>query len=370
MRIGFDAKRALYNKSGLGNYSRNLLNALAEYYPSNDYFLYSPAIKNHIFGGAESKFVLRSPTNLFGRVFKRVWRTRGITGMSSKDNISIFHGLSSELPLSIRRSGMKSVVTVHDLIYVRFPGLYRVIDRQFYLRKTKYACEVADVVVAISEQTKTDLINFLGVSPDKIRVIYQGCNPEFSKAFSPDEKKAIRTKYGLPDKFLLYIGTIEERKNLLNLVKAISLLKEKIPLVAIGRKTSYFKKVNDFIHREELPIIFPEGVSGSELPAFYQMASCFIYPSLFEGFGIPVLEALVSGTPVITSKGACFSEAGGPGSFYIDPHNPNEIAEATARILSDSDLYNKTVKLGYKYSERFSNEKIANDYMELYRSVT
>jgi glycosyltransferase involved in cell wall biosynthesis len=223
----------------------------------------------------------------------------------------------------------------------------------------------------LRKKTKNDLVRYLNISPDKISVIHQGCNPYFWNKYSNDYQNEVRTKHNIPERYLLYVGTVEERKNLLGLVKALDIKNIRIPLVVIGRKVDlYYQKVQSYISSHKLNnIIFLGHVSTQELPVIYQNAECFIYPSLFEGFGIPILEALVSGTPVITSKSGCFAEAGGPGSLYIDPYNPEEIGEAVLRVTNSKELRDKMITIGADYANNFKDDIIANTYMKLYHSL-
>ncbi|MFO7754725.1 MAG: glycosyltransferase family 1 protein [Bacteroidales bacterium] len=370
MIIGFDAKRAFFNRSGLGNYSRNLLSSFFRYYPENGYILYSPAARGMIEFAGPDNYTLRTPEKAIHRIFPSLWRSRGISRQIVSDSPDIYHGLSSELPRSLPVN-IKKLVTVHDLIYMRYPQLYSPADRNIYYLKTRHACSSADQIIAISEQTKTDIMNFTGTDAGKITVIYQDCHPSFRVKAEEETKEALRKKYSLPDNYLLYVGTIEERKNLLSVVRALHTGGIDMPLVAIGRKTSYYRKVKAYINNNNMHnIIFPAGVENGELPALYQMASCFIYPSVFEGFGIPVIEALVSGVPVITSKGSCFSEAGGPGSVYIDPHDHEELSEAITKIISNRGIAEKMITEGKEYSRKFRAELIAGHYINLYRSLS
>lgn len=371
MRIGFDSKRAFFNKSGLGNYSRNLLNALSKYYKENDYYLFTPKVKDRIHIEREEQYNLIGPEKIHHKVFNSYWRTKTISGLLKSNRIEIYHGLSNELPLDIHKSEVKSVVTIHDLIFLRFPLLYKRIDRFFYLKKSTYSCRVAHKIIATSEQTKMDIVNFLNIEPSRIEVIYQGCNPIFFCGITNHLKDQIREKYQLPEDFLLYVGTIEKRKNLLNLIKAKFNHHIDLPLIVIGRKTDYFNLVNKYIETNRVKnIIFLDKVLNEELPSIYQMATCFVYPSLFEGFGIPILESLVSGTPVITSRDGCFSEAGGPDSIYIDPLDPEEIGNALNQLLSDKKLYERMVVNGLKYARNFTEEIVASNHINLYGSLT
>jgi glycosyltransferase involved in cell wall biosynthesis len=369
--IGFDAKRAFYNSSGLGNYSRNLLMALVKTEPGNSYYLYSARSKNRIKMGNEERFFFVEPKAAIFKFISSVWRSKYIINDIISQKIDIYHGLSQELPVGIEKSGVKSIVTVHDLIFIRYPEFYSPVDRKIYYWKLVHACRVSDQIIAISEQTKSDLVQFLNIPPDKINVIYQGCNPCFWDKYTDEFSAKVRMKFNLPDKYLLYVGTIEERKNLFCLVKAIHAKGIKLPVIVIGRKVDpYFRTIQDFIKAHDLNnFIFPENVLNIELPVIYQNAECFIYPSFFEGFGIPVLEALVSKTPVITSKATCLAEAAGPGSIFIDPFDYEELGEAIQMVINDKELRNKMISAGTDYSKMFSDEAVVKSYMKLYNSL-
>ena len=369
--VGFDAKRAFYNHSGLGNYSRNLLNSLIKNYPGNSYYLFTPETKNRVNIENEESYRLIEPKPFIFRQLSSLWRVSYIKNDISNNKVQIYHGLSQELPVGIQKTGVKSVVTVHDLIFLRFPEFYNPIDAKIYYWKLAHACRVADHIVAVSNQTKNDLVRFLMIPPEKISVIYQGCNPIFWKSFKKETLQDVRIKYNLPDRYLLYLGTIEERKNLLGIVKAMHLKNISIPLVVIGRKVDgYFQKVLNYISVNKISnVIFTERISSQDLPGIYQNAECFIYPSFFEGFGIPLLEALVSGTPVITSRRGCFAEAAGPGSIYIDPYSPEEIGEAIIKVISKKEIRDEMIKVGYEYARNFKEENISKKYIKLYRDL-
>ncbi len=179
MRIGYDAKRAYYNFSGLGNYSRNIIQLMCRYYPANDYYLYTPGIREGTGDFPPEGVTLRTPSTIFTKKFTSLWRTAGLSKELAGDRLDLYHGLSNELPLNIARTGIRSVVTIHDLIFIRFPGLYPRIDRGIYKQKLRYAVKTADRIIAISEQTRRDLMEYAGASAAKISVVYQSCNPAF-----------------------------------------------------------------------------------------------------------------------------------------------------------------------------------------------
>lgn len=374
MKIGFDAKRAVYNLTGLGNYSRTLVRGLATQYPNDEFFLYSP-------GQAENPRLdflknlpnahLMVPRGIYKGALKGIWRSLGICGDIRRDRIEVFHGLSNELPFGISRVRAAKVVTIHDLIFKRYPHYYPALDRRVYDFKSRYACRHADAVVAVSEQTKHDIMEYYGIAAGKIEVIYQSCDASFTHAVGESEKSEVRSRYNLPAQYVLYVGSIEERKNLLGLVKAISLLRKShdLFLVAIGRGTSYLDKVTSYLNSSGMSdrVQIRLDVSFCDFPAIYQMAQVFVYPSQFEGFGIPIIEALWSKTPVITSRGGCFAESGGPASMYVSPDSPEEIGAALTKVLGDSNLRAKMIGTGYAHAQRFREEIVIRQMMELYR---
>jgi glycosyltransferase involved in cell wall biosynthesis len=374
MNIGFEAKRFFTNYTGLGNYSRFVVDALSAHNAEHHYYLFTPrgAVNNEVSAILNRPGVaVIKPGGLY-RAVPSIWRTWGVSLNSHIKSLDIFHGLSQELPFNLPRK-IKKVVTVHDLIFYRFPQFYHAADVVIYKAKVKSACERADKIIAISNQTAQDLIDFLNINPSKIEVVYQGCHPNFKRVITEQEISEVKKRYNLPDQFILNVGTIEERKNLLVLIEAFALLPKelRIPLVVIGRLTDYYQRV---VSRAKTlgvldEIIFLTHASFSDFPAFYKGSTVFVYPSLFEGFGIPLVEAITSGAPVITSQGSCFQEAAGADAIYIDPKNPQELASRLKDILSDAKLRSRMVEKSALYIRKFEPAEIASMLMRLYNSL-
>lgn len=370
MKIGFEAKRVFHNRTGLGNYSRDLIRILNTYYPDNDFLLYNPKRANqNLFSYSSEKIEEKLPQSVFHQKFYNLWRQNGVIKDLKKDDIQIYHGLSGELPFGIDRQKIKTVVTIHDLIFLRFPEFYSFFDKNIHFLKFKHAAKTADLVIAISEQTKKDIVDFLEIDPKKIKVIYQGCHEAFKKEYTQEQIRIVLKKYDLPESFILNVGTIESRKNILSVIKAIKRIDTH--LVVVGSKTNYFKKIDEYLtkHKMTSKVIFLKGLSVEELAILYQEAQLFVYPSLFEGFGIPIIEALYSKTPVITSINGCFSEAGGPHSIYVDPTNVREIGFQINRVLKDKNLSQQMIEKGFEYVQKFNDEIIAKQVFELYQSL-
>ena len=371
MRIGFDAKRFFHNSRGLGNYSRDTVRVLSEFYPENHYFLFNPKEKHRVNATIPPNGTEILPLSFFAKKIPSLWRSRLICDDIKKQRIDVFHGLSQELPIGIKRTGAKSVVTFHDAIFMRYPELYSRIYRETFIIKNQYACNVADRIIAISEQTKRDIIQFFDVDERKIDVVYQGCNAIFRNPISEEQKRDVRKAYDLPESFLLIVGAIEKRKNAKLIVEALHRKSIDIPLVIVGKATDYLSEINGAIQQYEMQkqVLFRHDVSTADLPALYAAAEVFVYPSIFEGFGIPVLEALNTGTPVIASRGTCFEETGGDAALYIDPYNADELGDAIERVLSDSALRQQMITEGKKHADNFTDEKIALQLMGVYKSM-
>ena len=373
MRIGFDAKRAFLNNTGLGNYSRDTIRVLSHYYQNNKYFLYTPKEAENSrlsFLKNRTNILIRTPQSLINKALKAYWRSISIVRDLFNNKIDIYHGLSNELPLGIEKTSLKTVVTIHDLIFIRYPLLFRTIDRKIYYRKFKSACNRANKIIAVSQQTKQDIIDFFLIPEEKIEVVYQGCNKVFQDKISKNIKQETLAKYNLPENYLLYVGSIEARKNLLTLLKSLKELPEQ-KLVVIGNGKAYKIKCLRFIAEHNLSnrVAFLNELTLEEMAAIYQSAQLLVYPSVFEGFGIPILEALFSRIPVITSKGGCFSEAGGSTTKYINPLSVNEMKEAILEIQNSTELQKQMIAKGFEYAQNFRDEKIAINLMEVYKGL-
>lgn len=371
MIIGYDAKRALFNNTGLGNYSRWLVKVMATHFTENEYLLYTPKAPENRHYNKLYKLPHTQIITPKGKFRLPLWRSKGIVANLQADGVQLYHGLSHELPLGIKHTGIKTVVTVHDVIIMRYPQYFGWANRFIYKSKLQYACKAADKIIAISQKTKDDLVELLQVDAAKIEVIYQGCDPAFRFNQSDAQRALVKKKYNLPKRYVLTVGTIEERKNLLLLVKALLHTKSSIPLIVAGKPTAYTEQVKQFINTNNLNnrVVFLHEVSFDELPALYQLATLFVYPSRYEGFGIPVLEALNSGVPVIAATGSCLEEAGGPDSLYVNPDDEQDLAKKISRVWNSPALRQQMITKGFEYAHNFDDEKLAGKLMQLYQNT-
>lgn len=367
IRIGFDAKRLFCNNTGLGNYSRSLVANLQLEYPNDEYVLFSPKLRRN---SDTEPFFSEDFERIYPGKLAPFWRTKFIVNDIKKADLDIYHGLSHELPVGIDNADCKSIVTIHDLIYKFHPEDFSAIDRKIFDLKFKYSCKHADKIIAISNSTKLDLMMHYEVPEDKIRVLYQSCDDRFKRPTSTAKCEEVRKKYNLPKHFLLSVGSVITRKNILSAVKAMEQLKGiiNLPLVIVGGGGAYLETVKAYIKQKGLEdvIIFPPYVSNEDLPALYQMTRIFIYPSRYEGFGIPLIESLWSKTPVITTRLSSLPEAAGDGAWYCDPDKPETIAEGIVRLCTSPDYYKTLMNDGFRHVQQFSTETTTRKLYTLY----
>ena len=368
MTIGFDAKRLFHNKTGLGNYSRTLVRNLHRYFPEHTYHLFAPtpSLNDAFFN--KPTFTIHQN----GKMPAALWRSKGQVKLWKKEGIQIYHGLSNEVPFATT-DATATVVTIHDLIFKTLPSTYSLVDRQLYHLKVKSSCQKATAIVAISQHTKKDLCQYYGISPDRIQVIYQAVQDVFYEVATQEKviKSALLDE--LPDEYFLCVGTLEERKNQLQLLKAWQQLEStyQLPIVLVGSGKSYGTQLKKFAHQNKIPVIFLEHITSTiDLIAIYQQAILFIYPSLYEGFGLPIVEAQLAGVPVIASNTSSMTEASGPATALINPTNTASLVEAIQLLLADQDGNEQRIIEGRKFVLRtFHPELLSAQMVSLYEKL-
>lgn len=370
--VGFDGKRAVRNMTGLGNYSRLVVESLSRAYPRMQLRLYSPS------DGDSPRFnkvkalpnvSLRTPKRGEARLGGSVWRTFSIPSLLRAEGVALYHGLSNELPLNIASCGIPSVVTIHDVIYRRLPYCYKKIDRAVYDFKYGRSCRNATRIIAVSECTKRDIMEYYGIAEEKIDVVYQGCDDIFKTRHSAGEIAAVKKKHGLTAPYIIQVGSIERRKNAMLSVQSLNALPKEMELVLVGRGTAY---LNELEKTGRSLGVWPRvrvlsDVPFAELPLLYQGASAAVYPSRYEGFGIPVLEALCSRIPCVAATGSCLEEAGGDGALYVNPDNARELGNLLNQLLADTALRTRQIEAGLLHARRFDNREIPGRIMAVYR---
>lgn len=376
MIIGYDAKRIVSNATGLGSYGRTLVNSLSNVAEQHDWHirLYAPSegvsgLRNQVAESSRVQYVY--PSAAQPSFLRSYWRSKGIVKQLKNDHVDLYHGLSGELPFGISRSGIRSVVTIHDLIFMRHPEYYNPIDVWFYKRKFYAACREADRIIAISECTKRDIVSLGNVDAKRIEVVYQSFGNQFLRNISESEMQTVHAEYDLPPRYVLFVGTVEERKNALLIAKAMQYLPNDISLVIVGRQTRYAETVKNFVSAHGLSsrVRLLNHVPYEHLPAIYHAAEVFAYPSRYEGFGIPIIEAIQSGLPVVACTGSCLEEAGGPHNLYVSPDDEKALAEAIRQSLVGEEGRNKRIELSQQYISKFEGNDIVGRIKQIYDDV-
>jgi glycosyltransferase involved in cell wall biosynthesis len=368
LKIGFDAKRLFNNFTGLGNYGRTLVQSLNTRFPQHEYLLFTPKTQHTprtspFFDSQKYRIIMPKTMGAF-------WRTAFMTRHKEFNSLDVYHGLSHELPYGIARSQVLKIVTIHDLIFKYYPQDYKPADRFIYDEKFKFACQQADTIIAISQQTKEDIIHFYRISPEKIHVIYQSCDPIFLEPQSKEKIKKAVIKYKLPGEYMLYVGSVISRKNLGGIIEAMRMIPKDVlfPLVIIGSGKKYEVEVRQKIAtyglEESCIWIKP---FFADFPAIYAGAKLFILPSFHEGFGIPLVEAMSVGTPVVTSNQSALKEIVGEAGLTISPENPAAIAESINRVINDQDLAKSLVQKGQERATHFLPDQWLKQIMNLYQ---
>ncbi len=362
--IGYDAKRAFCNGTGLGNYSRAVVEGAVR---SGNVraVLYTPWTDERFCHWPDDlpTVTVRMPKALW-RCLPHLWRSLAPAQHLYEDEVQIYHGLSHELPVGLPQE-IRKVVTMHDLIVRRYPQYFSLFDRIVHRVKQRHACRVADVVVAISEQTKRDLIEMMHVPEEKITVVYQSCDAQF---WGERDVVNVRKKYRLPERYIVCVGTVEERKNQLTVIEACKGLPDDVALVIVGRlRGDYGRKVAECADGRR--VILLDHADFTDFPSLYSGAVASVYLSRFEGFGIPVLESLCCDCPVVTSNISSMPEAGGDAALYADPGDAATVAMHLRRLLNDEAFRNERIEKGRTQKMKFAPEKVAADMTAVYKSL-
>jgi glycosyltransferase involved in cell wall biosynthesis len=310
----------------------------------------------------------RSGANPLQRV---AWEQLTLPGELRRLGADVFHAPANVLPA---RLPCPAVVTVHDLAFFRYPQFFRPTRRYYQQALTRRSVAQASHIVAVSESTKRDLVECLRVSAARVSVVYTGIAPDFQPPRDPRALDAFRARYSLPERYLLYLGTLEPRKNLTALVEAYSQARARDPdtppLMLAGAKGWYYQPLFERVRALglERAITFVGYVSRAEQPLWYAGAAAFIYPSLYEGFGLPVLEALACGTPTITSSVSSLPEAAGPVALQVAPTKSAELAHALQSLLADEAARRRMAVEGPRWAGRFTPARMAEGYAAIYQT--
>lgn len=375
MTIGYDAKSIVGDVAGIGNYARTLVNDIEKIVqPGTILNLYAPdrgnsALRRQVTENQHMRYVYMNGYN--DALARAMWHMRGMVKDLVRDGVKIYHGLSGELPTGIREAGIRTVVTIHDLVFMRYPEYYNWLERKFMAWKFHKTCQEADRIIATSECTKRDVMLYGDVPADKIDVIYQSCGSFYKLPESEKKMHEVHTKYMLPERYVVSVGTVDERKNVLLPIKALRLLPDDLSLVVVGKSTPYAERLKKYVAANGLKdrVMFLHNVPTDDLPSIYQMAESCVYPSRYEGFGLPVIEAIQSGLPVVACTGSCLEEAGGNATLYVAPDDAYAMAHAIKLTLKGAPGRDERIAEGLQYISRFENNNVAQRVLEVYNGL-
>ncbi len=371
MAIYVDVSSAVHAKAGIGRYAGSLARALVARAPDQFALFYNRDAGSRLppeLGHVPSRTV---------RAGYKPWRMAVWIGQLARvgfdrlvPGAELFHATEHLLP-PLR--GVSTVLTVHDMIFRLFPEHQKRLNYWYLNATMPMYCRRAGAIITVSQTSKQDIVSHYRLDPSKITVVHEAASPEFTPADAA-AVEGVRHRYGLPERYLIHVGTIEPRKNLTRLVEALQMLREqgvRIPLVVVGGKgwlyDEFFRRLAELEVRDS--VLFPGYVPAGDLPPLYSAAAAAVVPSLYEGFGLPLLEAMACGTPVISSTASCLPEIGGNGARYFEPTSVPAMAEAIRSVLADDGLRAEMRARGLAHASGFSWERAAEETMAVYRRL-
>lgn len=361
-RFGYDKKTGLPLRVGSSEFGFRLIQEFAKD-RKNSYLIYLPTNPSSDFPSENDNFkyiVFKA---------KKLWTMYGLSKKlyRDKDKLDVFFSPTHYLPLI---TTVPSVVSIFDLSYLKYPELFK--KRDLYQLKLwgKFSINRAKAVITISKFSKNAIMDEYKIASEKVKVIYPGVKQESRRMNKELSINELQKKYGIGKNFVLFVGTLQPRKNIAKLVEAISKIKD-VELLVVGKKGWQYEEILNSPKKYAVGnrVKFLEFVPDEDLAILYKQAVCFVLPSLYEGFGLPVLEAMKNGCPVIVSNTSSLPEAGGDAALYIDPNDASDIAQKIEKLLSDKNLRQEMIDKGYEQVKKFSWEKAAKETLQVLKEV-
>lgn len=370
MKIGLEARWITFNSTGFGNYAQNLISNIANLDSNNQYWIYlNNNFENEdIFSNNNfKKIIIKKPPEIYKHICIQhdLWKNRNY--------IDFFHFLYNA-PSIINIKPF--VLTIHDVSYKYIPKMISLKNRMSILLQLSLNAKRAQKVITVSKHSKADIVKYFKVPEDKIHVIYESVDDNFGKRISKQREKDIRKIYNLPQKYILYVGTYLPHKNLENLIKAFHILnkngKIEHKLVLVGKKYGLnydiiSKLIQDL--KLETNIIKTGFVEDNDLPYLYLLSDLFVFPSLYEGFGLPILEAMKCRVPVALANASCFPEIAEAGAIYFDPYDIEDIYKKIELAIYNKEIRNNLIKCGNERVKKFSWSMTAQKTLDIYSEV-
>lgn len=379
MKVSLELQPCLKNRSGIGIYTYEISKNLQRFHDVDlcgDIFNFIN--RNDIDKDLEGlTFNNKVFTPFPYGVYRRVWHYIPIKyNWLFNDKSDIYHFFNFIVPPRIKG---KVITTIHDMTYKLYPETMAKNNLKRIENDIEYSVNRADKIITVSESSKKDILKFLDVDESKIEVVYNGVEyDKFNKSYVEEEKSKVRQKYNLPRKYILYMGTLEPRKNIESIIEAFGLYKTKnnlvskdIKLVIAGKKGWLFESIFNLVSKLSLKdeVVFTDYVDENDKPLIYKMADLFLFPSLYEGFGIPVLEAMASSVPVITSNVSSLPEVAGDAAILVEPKDTEAIAKYINEITNNEELKKDLVKRGHAQAKKFTWEASAEKTYNIYKQI-
>jgi glycosyltransferase involved in cell wall biosynthesis len=374
MKIGIDIRMIGKKRTGDEAVFFNLVKSLAAIDKKNEYFLFTdrdPKEDADLSGeieklnlGQNFKVIFVGKTNRFG------WNLWYLPAYLKKNPVNVFH-TQYIAPFWLPKN-TKLILTIHDISFNYFPEYIKRSDLFFLRNFIPRSIKRADKIITVSRNEQQQIIDFYKIPAEKIEFAYNGVDfGRFSRAYSVEEKENIRKKYSLPEKFLLYIGTLQPRKNIPVAIEALKKVDDTLIIAGNKNARNFDPKINEAIKKHDFQkkIIFPGWIDENDKPALLQMAACFVFPSLYEGFGIPIIEAMAASTPVVCSDIPIFREICKDAALFCDPKNPEEFSEKINSVLLDKTLRNELIEKGTEIAQNFTWQENAEKTIKIYQSL-
>jgi glycosyltransferase involved in cell wall biosynthesis len=368
MRIAINTLAMKRELHGVGSYVKNLVSALSKIDQENEYLLFATAENVYHLSGLGNNFQIEfAPAS---RILRLPWEQSVLPVRLKKRGVDVYHGPTSVAPFV---KTCPQVVSIHDMTFHLVPGRHSLHKLVYFRTMIPAMIRQSDMLIAISECTKRDILRFVATDESKIKVVHHGVETRFQPVLEKSQLDRVRERYGLARKFILYVGLIEPRKNLENLVDAYagSDLCGELDLVLAGNLGWDYSRLLARIRNSGLreKICLPGYIADSDLPALYSLAEIFVYPSVYEGFGLPVLEAMACGAPVVTSAVSSLPEVVGDAAILVDPHDSRALATALQTLWGDDALRRSLSERARLRSQFFTWEHTAADTLEVYRKT-
>ena len=365
MKVAIDVHSLGTQAGGNETFYRQLLQGLSQDSSENEYTLLHTQPQAPSLVTLDNRFEwIQIPANPVRRI------CFSIPALLNRLQPDVFHCQYILSP----RIKTRTVVTIHDLAHEQHPEFAPRMEGLRMRRLVPWSARRADHIITVSEYSAKHIESLYGVPPSKITVAYQAPAPQFRPREKEISRVQIEKKYGIRAPFILYVGRLQARKNLVRLTEAYAKLRKQHPeilLVMVGKPDLHHEKL--FARVEGLglkgTVIFPGYISADDLPVFYNAAEMFVFPSIFEGFGLPVMESMASGVPTITSQGSCLAEVAGDGALFVDPLSVDSITNAMAQILESSELRSRLIERGLRRSTCFSTSAFADKVLSVYKSL-